>query len=212
MVKTPLQASAAAYSQFRESLLPIPFARRLLAVLHIDMYFHRKSIARALVLVFALVLIIPIVVAETPVAGTERDAEMTEDAVRSGSSVESELLQIPSRYLTSAPLEIEIAGFGISRRDFPATQLGIPDMEVVLAESGERWIPLVRLLYAFQLGVESDKNGFLFQPEFGDAVYIDLRQREIRYAGIAEPLDFIAGFSDITSSREVFLPPRTIAR
>ncbi|MGB5324962.1 MAG: carboxypeptidase-like regulatory domain-containing protein, partial [Pseudomonadales bacterium] len=42
--------------------------------------------------------------------------------------------------------------------------------------------------------------------------YIDLRQREIRYAGIAEPLDFIAGFSDITSSREVFLPPRTIAR
>ncbi|NNC54362.1 MAG: hypothetical protein HKO07_01430, partial [Pseudomonadales bacterium] len=68
------------------------------------------------------------------------------------------------------------------------------------------------MMYAFQLQASGNKHQISFQPEFVEPITLNLREETIAYGGSKEQLKFIAGFSDITGGREIFLPVETISR
>ncbi|MBT8150287.1 MAG: hypothetical protein KJO62_02720 [Gammaproteobacteria bacterium] len=141
------------------------------------------------------------------------NAQADEVVEGSTGALDQVLLQLSPRYFK--PMDssaIEIVGFGIARRNLLSSQVGIPDLEVVLVGDEQRWMPLARLMYAFQLEASGNKHQISFQPEFSEQVTLNLGNETINYGGSEEPLQFLAGFSDITGGREIFLPVETISR
>ncbi|NNC54680.1 MAG: hypothetical protein HKO07_03030, partial [Pseudomonadales bacterium] len=73
-----------------------------------------------------------------PLASAQDD----ESASAATSALDQVLLQLSPRYFK--PIDsstIEIVGFGIARRNLTSSQVGIPDLEVVLVGDEQRWIP-----------------------------------------------------------------------
>lgn len=127
-------------------------------------------------------------------------------------SVTDVLLNVSSRYFSPKPIDYEVAGFTLRKDDSETFIKGIPDLDVALNQSGERYIPLTRMLAIFDVSLAGNKDIMAFQGE-NDAPSVEINFREKILLVNDEPqvLDYISGMSDITQKRDIYLPSALIA-
>ncbi|MBT8149298.1 MAG: hypothetical protein HKO71_02930 [Pseudomonadales bacterium] len=122
------------------------------------------------------------------------------------------MLNMSSRYFTASKFDIEVAGFRLMRRDVVSSTIGLPDLDIALASNGERLLPLARMLYAFGIKITGDRYSLAFNAEFAPAVKIDLQEKTIAYDGAIEPFTYLAGISEITNNREIYVTEAALSR
>lgn len=127
-------------------------------------------------------------------------------------SIKAAVIGLPKEFFTHFITDSEIVGMTIlgSQSDMHTATTG--DLDVALSSEFERYMPLVRLLKGFHVRANREGGRLIFQADFSPPVIFDIESGEINIDGAAQQVDFIAGISDITQTREIYLPVDVVAQ
>jgi len=89
--------------------------------------------------------------------------------------------------------------------------LKIEDFDTLIIPSGRRLMPLLRLLKALQVETEENGNRVSFNPTGALKITVDIRKKEIQSNGQTKSVPLVEGVSDVTSQRDIYLPPEVLS-
>ena len=107
-------------------------------------------------------------------------------------------------------LQTEVVAFNLKGQK-PWEALLIDDLDTVVTPSGQRLIPLLRLLKAIQVEFEEKEDIISFISAGSFKIILDLRKKEIQINGEARPVSPVIGISDLTSKKDIYLPPELLS-
>lgn len=107
-------------------------------------------------------------------------------------------------------LKTEVCCFSLEGKK-PWEVLRIDDLDTVLTPSGQRLIPLLRVLKALQMEVEEKEGRISFGPAGPARIVLDTQTKQLEINGQTKSVTIVVGVSDITSHRDVYLPPDVLS-
>lgn len=107
--------------------------------------------------------------------------------------------------ISGPQLETTVVGFRLQVQG-RFMQKTASDFDIIIAEGGDRFLPLLRLLRLLQTNVACTDSSLTFQVEGAPEGLVNLKAGAITLAGVTSPTALKIGISDVTSAAEVFLP------
>jgi hypothetical protein len=108
------------------------------------------------------------------------------------------------------PRETLVVGFTLSGGD-PWKKRAVSDLEIVVAGSGQRYLPLFRLLKVFEIERSSEGDLVSFLPEGMPNVVLNTALRTVEVDKVTRTIDLIQARSELSGETELFLAPETVA-
>jgi hypothetical protein len=107
-------------------------------------------------------------------------------------------------------LKTEVVGFLLEGKK-PGEILAIEDLDTVVTPSGQRLIPLLRLLKVLEMEMEEKGDIISFSPEGSLKIILDIQRKETQIKGQSRPISLVLGVSDITAKKDIYLSPEILA-
>jgi hypothetical protein len=98
----------------------------------------------------------------------------------------------------------ELVGF-VVRGSWLMERLQIDDLDSLVTPDGKRWLPLLRIVHAFQFKVEEQVSVIRFTVEGAGDVELDLEKKEITIKGQTSPIEFLQAVSEITMKADIYV-------
>jgi len=115
----------------------------------------------------------------------------------------------PNAHDVAGETVTELVGFLVRGR-WLHERLQIVDLDSLVTPDGKRWLPLLRILSAFQLKSEEQGSVIRFAPEGVGNVELDLATKEIQIRGETHPIDLRQAVSEITLKPDVYVLPEDL--
>jgi hypothetical protein len=105
----------------------------------------------------------------------------------------------------------ELVGFVVRGR-WIMERLQIDDLDSLVTPDGKRWLPLLRLVRAFQFKVEEQESIIRFTVEGVGDVELDLAGKQIQIKGQASPIEFLQAVSEITMKADIYVSSEDMSK
>lgn len=127
-------------------------------------------------------------------------------------SINAAVMGLPSDHFNRIVSDSEIVGLSIVGGQSSRHVANTDDLDVAVTDEFERYLPLVRLLKGFHVRANREETRLTFQAEYSPVVVFDIAAGGIEVDGEFHQVDFIAGISDVTQKREIYLPADIIGQ
>ena len=112
--------------------------------------------------------------------------------------------------LSGPRLDTTVAGFRLQVQG-RFVQRYLPDFDIVVAEGGDRFLPLLRILRLLKTDFVCTDSSVAFQVEGAPRALVDFRAGTVSLGEETRPAPLKIGLSDVTLAAEIYLPEALMA-
>ncbi len=114
--------------------------------------------------------------------------------------------EVPS---STPTLKTEVVGFSLEGKRV-MERFNIDDLDAVVTPSGQRLLPLLRLLKALGMEFEESEEIISFTPAPGVKIILNLQRKEVQIKDRTRSISPVVGVSDITLQKDIYFSPEVL--